>query len=186
MIACLWERRKSRSHAASVVDAAKEKGRPFWSAFPFSGRWLRRPLATHAAPTKRRPVHQNFALNSTPTVRGSLMKPVRLLKSMPPTMRRLVGDVAAEQRDLVVAVAPRRSRCAGRLPGSTCRVNSMRVVQEEVHFAAVGPVGVHVQLGCRRPSRRCSARSGCAPTSVPAAASIAIDQRQARRHRADR
>ena len=30
---------------------------------------------------------QNLALNSKPTVRGSLMKPVRLLKSMPPTMR---------------------------------------------------------------------------------------------------
>lgn len=30
---------------------------------------------------------QNFAVNSTPQVRGSLMNPVRLLKSMPPTMR---------------------------------------------------------------------------------------------------
>src|SRR3546814_10371780 len=30
---------------------------------------------------------QNFAVKSTPIVRGSLMKPVRLLKSMPPTMR---------------------------------------------------------------------------------------------------
>jgi len=46
-----------------------------------------------AAPTlalprkRRRGFFQNRAVNSNPYVRGSLMKPVRLLKSMPPTMR---------------------------------------------------------------------------------------------------
>jgi len=33
------------------------------------------------------PPSQIWALTCTPQVRGSLMKPVRLLKSMPPTMR---------------------------------------------------------------------------------------------------
>lgn len=32
-------------------------------------------------------LHQNFAVNSTPNVRGSLRKPVRLLKSIAPTTR---------------------------------------------------------------------------------------------------
>lgn len=37
-----------------------------------------------ASPLRTR--DQNVALNSTPQVRGSFMKPVRLLKSMPPTI----------------------------------------------------------------------------------------------------
>ena len=49
---------------------------------------------------------QKDPLNSSPQVRGSLTKPVRLLKSMPPTTRFLVGDVAAEHRHFVIAVSP--------------------------------------------------------------------------------
>src|SRR6185295_20215074 len=57
----------------------------------------------------------------------------------------LIGDVAAEQRGLVAAVVPGvtqaqaalEQRLAGELGG---------LVEEEVHFAAIGPVGVGEQF----------------------------------------
>ena len=96
---------------------------------------------------------QNLALNCTPQVRGSLTKPVRLLKSMPPTMRLLVEDVAAEQRDLAVIAVPVVADAQAALDHRLADELD-RVVQEEIDLAAVGPVGVDEELAAVRPARQ--------------------------------
>jgi chitinase len=85
----VWHAARCRNHPCRS-DVSRDRG--FRSRCAGRRRDSRRSykqrlFSRSAAWTAERAFPQNFIVNSAPTVRGSLMNPVRLLKSIAPTMR---------------------------------------------------------------------------------------------------